>query len=143
MRISDWSSDVCSSDLIGDFDKALGQVGALAADHLLQGALADLVADRLGHDRAQALQCQGFITGLMKLQDIADSPLDEEIDIDVFLFRGQVALGLRLEVENALVALEHGLHNRNLEMKARIAVALDHTATLETTTKLPSLSRKR
>src|SRR3546814_17460389 len=106
MRISDWSSDVCSSDL--------------------------LVADRLGHDRAQALQCQGFITGLIKLQDIADSPLDEEIDIDVFLFRGQVALGLRIEVENALVDLEHGLHKRNLEMQARLDVALDHTAHLET-----------
>src|SRR3546814_12689592 len=50
MRISDWSSDVCSSDLVAEVDVAvdLGRVGLAAAggaDAALVVGLADLVDD--------------------------------------------------------------------------------------------------
>src|SRR3546814_14226147 len=46
MRISDWSSDVCSSDLLATVEKALGDLGAMLGA-LAQGDLTHRIAE--GH----------------------------------------------------------------------------------------------
>src|SRR3546814_17826167 len=50
MRISDWSSDVCSSDLVGDVERALapGQLLRLACRLACRRRLDDLLDDAPG-----------------------------------------------------------------------------------------------
>src|SRR3546814_2347193 len=70
MRISDWSSDVCSSDLPRSFDVwALDQVAALVAEarEINEGLRAVAVlngADAQGADNEAALEMIGDIEGI-------------------------------------------------------------------------------
>src|SRR3546814_5733718 len=72
MRISDWSSDVCSSDLLGDF---LAQVVLGGLLHLLQDARGDFLRGQLlavaGRDPGIAVVVLGDLVG-----DQADVLLD-------------------------------------------------------------------
>src|SRR3546814_16804293 len=61
MRISDWSSDVCSSDLLDRADTALPLGGpealeVLASDRALQACLRELLGDRDSDDILVAAQ---------------------------------------------------------------------------------------
>src|SRR3546814_10960449 len=66
MRISDWSSDVCSSDLVGrrDLDllveKCCDVSFAAAKAPRLQGAKQALAPHRIENDRTDAAQCIAF-----------------------------------------------------------------------------------
>src|SRR3546814_18839212 len=58
MRISDWSSDVCSSDLTGDIDRQRlpRETGAEPRQHRLPDEMARTGADRAAdHDGKQAV----------------------------------------------------------------------------------------
>src|SRR3546814_3421489 len=107
MRISDWSSDVCSSDLFADLvgvdldgDQARREVGKLRARR----------GQRTGH---LAEDVQAALLGLGQ-RDLHDF-LGDALDLDVHLQGGDAALGAgHLEVHVAeviLVAEDVGQHD--------------------------------
>ena len=97
-------------------------------------AFAELLT-QAGVDRLRET-CPGarFLTGnrdVVKLR-IDDAPLDEGIDEDVFLFRGDEALGLgRIERQDALVEIAHVLDHRPLEVETGFGDDLANLTQLE------------
>src|SRR3546814_14560844 len=62
MRISDWSSDVCSSDLVSGVSIIEATIGEAQDGMRLDKALAELVPD-LSRERLKALIAEGQVTG--------------------------------------------------------------------------------
>src|SRR3546814_11145341 len=67
MRISDWSSDVCSSDLEGWLPQLLA---AMADGHAV---VTPLILEREGVDRGAALR-NHLYTGELRVVDVEDTP---------------------------------------------------------------------
>src|SRR3546814_17020434 len=67
MRISDWSSDVCSSDLGGDNKAAIAQYKAIAADTRLAPPFRDLALIRQTALEFDTLQPQEVVDRLKPL----------------------------------------------------------------------------
>src|SRR3546814_1962008 len=67
MRISDWSSDVCSSDLEGWLPPLLA---AMADGHAV---VTPLILEREGVDRGAALR-NHLYTGALRVVDVEDTP---------------------------------------------------------------------
>src|SRR5690606_10291837 len=93
---------------------------AVAGYHLLQRAGVDLVAQRIPDDRSQARDGDSLVAtgGAVERARVVDLSDGEEVDADVLLFGGQVALGLRVEDLQATIVDMRGLDQRPLEMQA-------------------------
>src|SRR3546814_2985855 len=101
MRISDWSSDVCSSDL--DLGAALLAHHAAVLHALVLAAQALVVLDRPedgGAEQAVALGLEGAVVDRLGLLDFAERPRADQVR------RGQRDLD-RVEVERRALLVEH------------------------------------
>src|SRR3546814_10737369 len=102
MRISDWSSDVCSSDLLGLSDPELDLL---------------LAYSQLGQQEFDAV-----VSGIDE-----ELKADSALERDLFVARGEALLGLgRFDEAEAIFdrVLQDGPHVQALVNKARIALAL-------------------
>src|SRR3546814_19954122 len=91
MRISDWSSDVCSSDLCRSLRQFQGRAGAA----LHPARAAELPRERRGHDRSSRPRSIGMIAVIFEAQphpergeaylDAAQQLRPLLADIDVFI----------------------------------------------------------
>src|SRR3546814_17032654 len=91
MRISDWSSDVCSSDLCRSLRQFQGRAGAA----LHPARAAELPRERRGHDRSSRARSIGMIAVIFEAQphpergeahlDAAQQMLPLLADIDGFI----------------------------------------------------------
>src|SRR3546814_16327575 len=80
MRISDWSSDVCSSDLDGPHLRCqVERVAKADVAHLLHDLLADIVVDRALHQQPRA--CDAGLAG--SAEHPGDSAGDGRADVGV------------------------------------------------------------
>src|SRR3546814_7057682 len=111
MRISDWSSDVCSSDLAKP-EQALGQ----GLDH-------GLVAGLVGHARPRLRQRGGLRGADQVVQRallLAEAAVDREGAGDV----GRVAADLGAGVDQHQVAIRSEEHTSELQSLMRISYAV-------------------
>src|SRR3546814_17339673 len=97
MRISDWSSDVCSSDLVEHLQQAQDFLGRLEVE-----VAGGLVADqqrRIGHDRARERHALLLAAGQLvgpELRTVAKAPqLQLDLRIALSLRRGQIGHNTR------------------------------------------------
>src|SRR3546814_1661698 len=95
MRISDWSSDVCSSDL-------LGVAGKVFLDARLLAFQATQVIQLAGADRATALDLDRIDGGAVRLEDALDAIAVR----DLAHGEGGVEAGVLLADDHALVGLD-------------------------------------
>src|SRR3712207_9332490 len=87
----DWSSDVCSSDLLGDRGDVVGDVAQVAAQVLVDAVLVEAGSDRVedaGERLGGALELQHL------LRELVDAPRDagvaaEDLGLDLVDVRGQ------------------------------------------------------
>src|SRR3546814_8327306 len=123
MRISDWSSDVCSSDLTAEYD-ALLRIGDRAA----QCVLAD--RDRLGRDQ--------YTFGVQAVEDIAEAlafltdPIlfGDEQSVDEDRVRiDRLATHFRNLVDVDLRAIKIGVEDGDAVGRTRAVLELDRKST--------------
>src|SRR3546814_83377 len=101
MRISDWSSDVCSSDLLATAAGSRGMCGGQALDIDATGAVSPLRVEEL--ERLHALKTGALLRAAVRLGAIAagvDANTREHLD------RFADALGLAFQVRDDLLDVE-------------------------------------
>src|SRR5690606_8196571 len=69
--------------------------------------------------------------GRVKPGRIGYPPFDDEVDIDVLLLGGQIGLGRSIQGLQAAVEAQRLLHERQLEMQARLGVGMHDASELE------------
>src|SRR3546814_15983302 len=86
MRISDWSSDVCSSDLLGEYHRGVGcdvamrgvarrlNADGAAVEPVGQAAAGDEAVERSG-DMVGKAAAQGHVSGLSWIESIDARPI--------------------------------------------------------------------
>src|SRR5690606_35457912 len=106
---------------------------ALAGNHFLDGATAEFGTQAAANDFAQALVGAGRIASDRRIETtgILNAPLDEGVDDDVLLLRGQEPCRILVEGVDAVIEAPHGVHDRRLEVQARPDIGLDDPAELE------------
>src|SRR3546814_7219236 len=114
MRISDWSSDVCSSDLLYPALRLTGNIGASA---LSIGGLVDAVAGSVFAGLSQTLFDGGRLRSQVRAQRAA-------ADGALAFYRQSVLLALE-DVENGLVALQAAKRRQS-----EFAIALEAASNL-------------
>src|SRR3546814_7838550 len=80
MRISDWSSDVCSSDLLGILTTTGDPADEIAA--LTQGPADLLVVDHYGRDAAYETACRQACRRILAIDDAPGRRHDCDILLD-------------------------------------------------------------
>src|SRR3546814_4067070 len=117
MRISDWSSDVCSSDLAADTDRfSHREIGHLVAHR------ADM-ADDLMAGNARVMRAAPFAADLMKVR-MADAAIG---DLDDDVVRAGLAAGDRQRLERTIGgvgAIRSEEHTSELQSLMRISYAV-------------------
>src|SRR3546814_8693153 len=120
MRMSDWSSDVCSSDLVADLQRQRQQIGCLLVEHVGriagrpgQHAGAGLAAVAPAADRVA--DC--LVHGLGEAAELADVEEDPARVLGGILARDEHHLGLQDAggADHAATRLDDGLGQRSEE----------------------------
>ena len=97
-------------------------VVALGRQQVGQGVAAHHLADAGVQGAAQTVaQARFVVDRLQEAQRIDDAVAGEGIDVDALLVRQDHFLGIRVEIEDALVELDHVLDKGNLEVEPGFA----------------------